>query len=68
MNAVSLLNIKKHTFIKNRIWDDIVDPIDKAIDKYEFHTSILLTLKHLENPNNFPSKIFKIGDILLRRQ
>ena len=48
-NAVSILNIKENRFITNRSSDGITDPVDKAIDKYKFHPSILLTQKHLKN-------------------
>ena len=41
-NAVSTLNIKKNSFITSRSLDGITDPIDKAIDKFKFHPSILL--------------------------
>ena len=41
-NAVSTLNVKESRFITNRSLDGITDPVDKAIDKYKFHPSILL--------------------------
>ena len=41
-NAVSTSNIKENSFITNKSLDGITDPIDKAIDKYKFHPSILL--------------------------
>ena len=44
-NAVSTSNIKENSFITNRSLDCITDPIDKAIDKYKFHPSILLIRK-----------------------
>ena len=47
-NAVSTLNIKENSFITNRSSDGITDPIDKAIDKYKFHPSILVIQKHLK--------------------
>ena len=55
-NAVSILNINENSFITNRKSDDIIDLIDKAIDKYEFPSSILLIQKHLENHDIFSFK------------
>ena len=62
-NAVSTLNIKDNRFITNRSSDGITDPVDKAIDKYKFHPSILLIQKHLKNHNVFSFKTVEIGDI-----
>ena len=62
-NAVSTLNIKENSFITNRPLDGITDPIDKAIDKYKFHPSILLIQKHLKNHDVFSFKTVEIGDI-----
>ena len=62
-NAESTLNIKENSFITNRPLDGITDPIDKAIDKYKFHPSILLIQKHLKNHDVFSFKTVEIGDI-----
>ena len=62
-NVVSTLNIKENRFITNRSSDDISDPIDKAIDKYKFHPSILLIQKHLKNEMFFSFKTVEKGDI-----
>ena len=62
-NVVSTLNIKENRFITNRSSDDISDPIDKAIDKYKFHPSILLIRKHLKNHHAFSVKKVEIGDM-----
>ena len=62
-NAVSTLNIKDNRFITNRSSDGITDPIDKAIDKYKFHPSILLIQKHVKNEMFFSFKTVEKGDI-----
>ena len=62
-NAVCTLNTKENRFITNRSSDDISDPIDKAIDKYKFHSSILLLRKHKKNHDVFSFKTVEIGDI-----
>ena len=41
----------------------MTDPIDKAIDKYKFHPSILLIQKHLKNEMSFSFKTVEKGDI-----
>ena len=62
-NAVSTLNIKENNFITNRPLDGITNPIDKAIDKYKFHPSILLIQKHIKNDDVFSIKTVEICDI-----
>ena len=62
-NAVSAFNIKENRFITNRSSDGITDPVDKAIDKYKFHPSILLIQKHLKNHAILSFKTVEIGDI-----
>ena len=62
-NAVPTLNIKENRFITNRSSGGITDPVDKAIDKYKFHPSILLIRKHLKNHDIFSFKTVDIGDI-----
>ena len=62
-HVVSTLNIKENSFITNKSSDSITGPIDKAIDKYKFHPSILLIQKHLKNHDVFSFKTVEIGDI-----
>ena len=62
-NAVSVLNIKENRIITNRSSNFSTEPIDKAIDKYKFHPSILLIQKHLKNRDVFSLKTVEIGDI-----
>ena len=50
-------------FITNRSSDGNNDPVDKAIDKYKFHPSILLIQKHLKYHDIFSFKTVEIGDI-----
>ena len=40
-NAVSNLEINENPYIKNQVLDDILDPVGKCINKYQFHPSIL---------------------------
>ena len=41
-NAVSTLDIKENSFIINHDNSHNTDPVEKAIEKYKFHPSILL--------------------------
>ena len=62
-NAVSTLNMTKISVITTRTSDGITDPMDKAIDKYKFHPSILLIQKHLKNRYVFSFKTVEMADI-----
>ena len=66
-NAVSTLNIKENSFVINRSLDRVTDPIDKAIDKYKLHSSIILIQKRLKNHGVFSFKSVEIGDILKKK-
>ena len=41
-NTVSNLEINEIPYIINQVSDDILDPVEKCINKYQFHPSILL--------------------------
>ena len=61
-NTAFKLNIIENWFITNGSSDGITDPIDKAIEKYKFHPSILLIRKPLKNHDVFSFKTVEIGD------
>ena len=65
---MSTLNIKENRFITNRSSDGITDPLDKAIDRYKLHRSILLIQEHRQNRNVFSFKTVAIGDIEKKNQ
>ena len=52
-NAVSVLNIKENRIITNRSSNFSTEPIDKVINKYKFHPSILLIQKTSKKPRCF---------------
>ena len=62
-NTVSTLHIKENRLITNRSPDGITDPIDKVINKFKSHPSILLIQKHLTDHDVFSFKTVEIGDI-----
>ena len=41
-DTVSNLNINENPYIINQVSDDSLDPVEKCINKYKFHPSILL--------------------------
>ena len=47
-NVVSISNIKENSLITTEASDEITYPVDKTIDKYKFHVSILLIRKRLK--------------------
>ena len=64
-NAVSKLNITENKYILNHDYLNIVDPIDKAIVKYELHPSILTIKEKIGNSNSFYFEqigLLKIGN------
>ena len=60
---MSALNITENSFITTRTSYDITDLIDKAIDKYKFHSSTLLIQKNLKNDDAFSFKATEMDDI-----
>ena len=51
--TVSNLNINENPYIINQVPDDILDPIQKCINKYKFHPSILLIPNRIKIQNLF---------------
>ena len=41
-NAVSNLNIQEYSFIQSKYYHKLLDPVQRAIDKYKHHPSVLL--------------------------
>ena len=53
-NIVSNLKINENPQIKNQVSDDILDPVEKYINKYQFYPSILL----IKNRINIQTLVF----------
>ena len=52
-DTVSDLNINENPYIINQVSDDSLDPVEKCINKYKFHPSILLIKNRIKIQNLF---------------
>ena len=50
-NTVSILEINENPYIINQFSDDILDPVEKCIDNYEFRWSMLLNRNRINIQN-----------------
>ena len=61
-NAIKTLNINENSYIVDSS-SSITDPVDKAINTYKNHPSILLIKQKLENVDHFSFKEVSISEI-----
>ena len=52
-DTVSNLNINENPYIINQVSDDSLDPVEKCINKYKFHPSILPFKNRIKVQNLF---------------
>ena len=64
-NAVSTLGITENCFIINKEYENISDPVQRAIVKFESHPSISLIKNKITNGNNFKFEPVSLSDIEL---
>ena len=64
-NAVSTLGITENSFIINEEYENISDPVKRAIVKFESHPSISLVKNKNTNGNNFKFEPVSLNDIEL---
>ena len=64
-NAVSTLGITENSFIINKEYGNISDPVKRAILKFESHPSISLIKNKITNGNNFKFEPVPLSDIEL---
>ena len=64
-NAVSTLGITENSFIINKEYENISDPVQRAIVKFESHPSISLIKNKITNRNNFKFEPVSLSDIEL---
>ena len=64
-NAVSTLGITENSFIINKEYENISDPVQRAIVKFESHPSISLIKNKITNGNNFKFEPVSLSDIEL---
>ena len=61
-NETKTLNINENSYIVD-FRSSITDPVDKAINTYKNHSSILLIKQKLENEDNFLFKEVSISEV-----
>ena len=64
-SAVSTLTITENSFIINKEYKNISDPVQRAIVKFESHPSISLTKNKITNGNNLKFEPVSLSDIEL---
>ena len=62
-NAVSTLDINENSYIVNNESSTILDPVERAIKKYEIHPSILLIKSKIGNEKSFKFEAISVSDI-----
>ena len=62
-NAVSTLDINENSYIVNNESSTILDPVERAIKKYEIHPSILLIKSKIGNEKSFKSEAISVSDV-----
>ena len=62
-NAVSTLDINENSYIVNNESSTILDPVERAIKKYEIHPSILLIKNKIGNEKSFKFEAISVSDI-----
>ena len=60
----SNLEINENPYIINQVSDDVLDPVEKCINKYKFHTSILLIKTRIKIQNLFSFHAIDRNDIM----
>ena len=63
-NAVSSLDIKENSSIINQNFQNIDDPVDRAIAMYKYHPSIILINNKVDNQNKFSFEPVALSDIV----
>ena len=64
-NAVSTLNTNEKFFIISYNFQNIVDPIGRAIEMYKYHPSIVLIKDKVDNQNKFLFEQVSICNVVI---
>ena len=62
-NALSSLDINENSYIVNNESNTVLDPVERAIKKYEIHPSILLVKNKIGNEKFFKFEAISVSDI-----
>ena len=63
-NAVFSLDIHENSSIINQNFQNIDDPVDRAIEMYKYHPSIILINNKVDNQNTFSFEPVALSDIV----
>ena len=63
-NAVSSLDVNESSSIINQNFQNIDDPVDRAIEMYKYHLSIILINNKVDNQNRFSFEPVALSDIV----
>ena len=63
-DTVSNLKMNEKPYIINQVSDDILDPVEKCINKYKFHPSLLLIKNRIKIQNLFSLYTVEKNDMM----
>ena len=63
-NAVSTLDINENSSIINQNFQNFDDPVDRAIEMYKYHPSIILINQKIGNQNKFSFEPVALSDVV----
>ena len=63
-NAVSTLDINENSSITNQNFQNFDDPVDRAIEMYKYHPSIILINQKIGNQNKFSFEPVALSDVV----
>ena len=63
-NAVSTLDINEDSSIINQNFQNFDDPVDRAIEMYKYHLSIILINQKIGNQNKFSFEPVTLSDVV----
>ena len=64
-STVSNLEINENPYNINQVSDDTLDPVEKCINKYQFHPSILLIKNRIKVQNLFSFHAIDRNDMMI---
>ena len=63
-NVVSELDINENSSIISQNFQNVDDPVDKAIEMYKHYPTIILINKKVDNQNNISFELVALSDVV----
>ena len=63
-NAFSTLDVNENSSIINQNFQNVDDPVDRAIEMYKYHPSIILINKKVDNQNKFSFEPVALSNVV----